>query len=95
VTHPICSSTDKQQTEFKEIRREWKARKKEEETQRKAAEEQRQRNAGMMTGSSVGMPQAPLPQLPPQQGQQQGGDMNNSGPRLPPMEPQNARGTYY
>lgn len=50
--------------EFKEIRKEWKARKKEEESQRKADDE-RQRAAAQADGQSADPAQAPPQNYPP------------------------------
>lgn len=69
-------------TEFKEIRKEWKARKKEEENARKADEE-RQR-AAQQAGQVDG---------PPQDGHQgQGYQQNGGRPSLPPIAYQSADG---
>ena len=64
--------------EFKEIRKEWKAKKKEEETLRKQDDERARQDAGQPQDGNSGQPAAqyaPTHMLPPQMG----------GPQLPPI----------
>ena len=102
----LLYSANFQSTEFKEIRKEWKAKKKEEEQQRKADEE-RQRAADPRAAHDngpeapvygqvrqpVGMPgQAPgHPQLPPI-GYQPAASGNTSGPQYGTQSPGLAEG---
>lgn len=75
--------------EFKEIRKEWKARKKEEETQRKAAED-RERAAAQATQANPAegaVPNDPSQAAPPPS---YGGGVR--GPQLPPLGYQPADG---
>ena len=80
-----CTIANYNATEFKEIRKEWKARKKEEDNARKA-EEERARAAAQQAGQVDGQPGEAHPV------QNQGYQQNGGRPSLPPIGYQAADG---